>query len=75
MREVVVVMALAALLAFGAIPTAHAQQATAEALSERDIQAQKREFKHHRAKQKKLVVRQRAKAKQRFKRTQQSSQD
>ena len=43
-------------------------RATVEALNERDIRAQKREARHLRAKQKKLLKRQRAKAKQHFRR-------
>ena len=42
--------------------------ATAEALSTRDARGQKREMRHLRTKQKKLLKRQRAKAKQHFKR-------
>ena len=41
---------------------------TPEALSTRDVRAQKREMRHLRTKQKKLLKRQRAKAKQHLKR-------
>jgi hypothetical protein len=43
-------------------------RATVEALNERDIRAQKREARHLRAKQKKLLKRQRTKAKQHLRR-------
>lgn len=72
MRISLLVLAAAALLA-GSAPAVLAQPsmggATAEALSDRDLAAQKREFKHLREKQKKLVKRQRAKAKEHVKRT------
>ena len=48
--------------------------ATAEALSTRDARAQKREMRHLRTKQKKLLKRQRAKAKQHFRRDHQPPQ-
>lgn len=73
MRKYLLASAAAMVLAAGSAPMVLAQPmlggATAEALSDKDLAAQKREFKHLKEKQKKLVKRQRAKSKEHVKRT------
>jgi Ni/Co efflux regulator RcnB len=73
-----VLLGAAAIVAISLSEPAFSQPAasgvTAEALSTRDERAQKREMRHLRTKQKKLLKRQRAKAKQHFRRGHQPPQ-